>query len=85
MNRVPLADGICRALRGQSLLLPLWSPLLSPARFASKINRLATLCRADFSYSRLAIVIEALLAVEQLKRRQKAVSLRLRLEQLKAE
>ena len=85
MNRAPLADSIYRALRLQPLTLPLWSPLLSPARFASKINRLATLCRADFSYSRLAIVIEALLAVEQLKRRQKAVSLRLRLEQLKAE
>ena len=65
MNRVPLADGICRALRGQSLLLPLWSPLLSPARFASETSRLPTLHGADFSYSRLATMAEALLAVEQ--------------------
>ena len=85
IRKHPLANGICCALRGQPLLLPLWSPLLSPARFACEINRLATLCRADFSYSRPATVVEALLAVEQLKRRQQAVSLRLRLEQLKAE
>lgn len=81
----PLSGGIYRVLHGQPLLLPLWSPLLSPARFACEINRLATLCRADFSYSRPATVAEALLAVELLKRRQQAVSLRLRLEQLKAE
>ena len=86
MNRVPLADSIYRALRPQPLTLPLWSPLLSPARFASETSRLPTLHGADFGYSRLAtIMAEALLAVEQLKRQQQVASLRLRLEQLKAE
>lgn len=85
MNRVPLADSIYRALRLQPLTLPLWSPLLSPARFASETSRLPTLHGADFSYSRLATMAEALLAVEQLKRQQQVASLRLRLEQLKAE
>ena len=85
MNRIPLADSIYRALRPQPLTLPLWSPLLSPARFASEASRLPTLRGADFGYIRLATVVEARLAVEQLKRQQQAASLRLRLEQLKAE
>ena len=69
MNCVPLADSIYRALRPQPLTLPLWSPLLSPVRFASEASRVPTLRGADFGYSRLATVAEALLAVEQLKRR----------------
>ena len=85
MNCVPLADSIYRALRPQPLTPPLWSPLVSPVRLASEASRVPTLRGADFGYSRLATVAEALLAVEQLKRQQQAASLRLRLEQLKAE